>query len=203
MNDDVPVAMRRAPIVDMYAILRQPELELVCESFGRRQDHQRGRAPNALREPPAFAFRHQLLKIAPEEHADLGQGVGTARACRAQRPELALERLQRLLMRNDGHVGECDVAGDVIKMEMRVDDRAHWQRECLRQSVAEFLAERAILLCINNDQAERRFDRACIGIASSADPCMHAFSDVFELRIAHLSFQRASRSSVYHEGFSG
>ena len=70
-----------------------------------------------------------------------------------------LERLHRLLVRDDRHVRKGDVAGDVIEMEMCIDEGADRRIERGAQRAAEFFAECAILLGIDHDQAERRLDR--------------------------------------------
>ena len=159
VNDDVAVAMRRPPVVDPHGVGRQYELHPVGKSLRRRHDRQRRRAAHALGEPAALTLRHQLLEIAAEEHPDLRQRVGDRRAPGAQWPQLVLERLHRLLVRDDRHVGKGDVAGDVIEMEMRIDEGADRRLERGAQGAAEFFAERAILLGVDDDQAKRRLDR--------------------------------------------
>ena len=160
MNDNVAVAMRRPPVVDPHGVGRQYEFHPVGKSLRRRHDRQRSRAADAVGEPAALTFRHQLLEIAAEEHPDLRQHVGDRRTLGAQWPELVLERLHRLLVRDDRHVRKSDVAGDVIEMEMRIDEGADRRLERGAQRATEFFAQRAILLGVDDDQAERRLDRA-------------------------------------------
>ena len=74
-------------------------------------------------------------------------------------PQLVLERQHRLLVRDDRHIRKGDVAGDVVEMEMRIDESTDRRLERAAQGAAKFLAECAILLGIDNDQAERRLDR--------------------------------------------
>jgi len=71
-----------------------------------------------------------------------------------------LERLHRLLVGDDRHVRKGDVARDVVEMEMRIDEGADRRLERGAQRAAEFFAEHAILLGIDDDQAQRRLDRA-------------------------------------------
>ena len=51
-------------------------------------------------------------------------------------PQLVLERQHRLLVRDDRHIRKGDVAGDVVEMEMRIDESTDRRLERAAQGAA-------------------------------------------------------------------
>jgi hypothetical protein len=173
------------PIFHSQNVRRQSEFQPVGECFRRRLDHHRRRAADPIDEPGALRRRDQLAEIAAEEHPELAQGVGHRHAFVGKRPELALERLQGLRMADDRNIAERDVSRDMVEMIVGIDDRSDRRGNRRLQRIAEFFAERAVLLGVDHHEPVRRVDRAGVGIASRPDPCMDARGDLSELRLAH------------------
>ena len=123
MDDDVAVAMRRSPIVDPHGVGRQYELHPVRKSLRGGTIVSGAGPPTRSVNQPRSCSGTSSSKLPPKNILTFAS-VSVTVAPPARGPQLVLERQHRLLVRDDRHIRKGDVAGDVVEMEMRIDERA-------------------------------------------------------------------------------
>ena len=186
MDDDVAVAVRRSPIIQMDRFVRQVKGELVRKRLRRRHDRHGVvvRQADALLEPGLrrIAVRNEFHDVLAEQHAQLGREVRDGPAVAGAWTERRSIAVKRLVVRQDRQIVEHHVAVGVVEMAVRVDQHAQRPGHLFRQRLAELARQTRILLRVDHQQPVRRFDRAGVEIAAGADPGMDAGGDSHKLR---------------------